>query len=108
MTKAATNRQIETAGRELNRAIADVAEAWRQHEPYPTWEQEQEWMEMHPSPRTQHARIEKEVIAAWRHEADGLLLQITMGEISSEDCYARLKELLDRMHEVRLGYLKTA
>lgn len=107
MTKAATNRQIETASRELNRAISDVVDAWRQHEPYPTWDQEEEWKAANPSPRALHARIEREVMATWRHEADALLLQIKMGEINSEDCYTRLKEVLDKMHEARLSYLKT-
>lgn len=107
MTKVANNRQIETAGRELNRAIEGIADAWRQHCPYPDWEQEQEWRRANPSPRERHGLLEKEVREAWRQEADALLLQIRMGEISSKDCYARLKELLDRMQDQRMSYLKT-
>lgn len=108
MTKPATNRQIETASRELNRTISAVVEAWRQHEPYPTWEQEEEWQEANPSPRKKHARLQREVEEVWKQKANALLLQIKMGEISSEDCYAHLKALMDHMYEARLSYLRTS
>jgi hypothetical protein len=106
MSKQITIRQIETAQRELNNAVSDVIGAWRTHEPYPSWELEEEWKVANPSPRGNHARLEGEVRTAAKAKADELMLKLKLGEVQPENIYSELKTVLDELHERKLSYLK--
>lgn len=55
MSKQLTNRHIETISREMDKAVQKLVDAWREHEPYPSWEAEAEWRRQNPSPRERHA-----------------------------------------------------
>ena len=106
MTKAATSRQIETAKRELDKAISDVIGAWRKHNPYPTWEEEQEWEQANPSPRRQHREVEDDLRSVLEAQANDLMVQIKMGEVSSDEAYQALKHQLEKFNERKLSYLR--
>ena len=106
MAKQVTNLQIETARRELDKAVAAVVDAWRVGNPHPSWEAEEQWQRANPSPKRQHGRKEEEVRAAIRASADDLMLRIMLGTIPSEEIYTELKQVLDQLHEKKMAHIK--
>lgn len=106
MSKQLTNRHIETISRELDKSVQKLVDAWREHEPYPSWEEDAEWRRQNPSPRERHALLEREVRDAVKADTDDLLLRVKLGTVPVESIYDELKLLLDRLNEQRLSYLR--
>lgn len=105
MAKAPTILQIETITRELDKAVKQLLEAWREHDPYPSWEEDAEWRRLNPSPRERHAARERDIRDEVRTEADDLLVRVKLGTVPVESIYEELRQLLDRINEKRLSYL---
>lgn len=105
MSKQLTERQLQTIAHELNASIDKVADAWRTHHPYPSWEEDAEWRRLNPSPRESHRLLEDEVRDALKTEANDLLLRLKLGRISPENAYDELKAITNRLNEQRLSYL---
>ncbi len=106
MSKQPTQRQIETAKKEIARAIRSVVETWREHNPYPSWEAETEWHQQNPSPREQHERKEREVKTYLEELAHPLVVGLEMSEIYAEDAYESLQNTLSELHKEKLRLLK--
>lgn len=104
LSKQLTNRHIGTVTRELNKAVHGIVDAWRLSDPYPTWEEDQEWRRQNPSPREKHARAETEVRAHFEKEANDLLIRIKLGEIPVASIYHELSKVLDGFGEARKRY----
>ena len=106
MSKPATARQLETAQRELNNAVVAIVSTWRESNPYPSWEVENEWEKANPSPRARHAAIESEVGSRAKARTHDLMLKLQLGEVSSDCVYVELKQALYELNEVRLSYIE--
>jgi hypothetical protein len=108
MSKIPTQRQIDTASRELNRALDDVISAWESENPRPSWDQERDWEQANPSPIRKHRREAEKLRASLRGQVDDLMLRLRMAEIPGDQAFEEVKKVLDELHEQKKAFIKDA
>ena len=85
---APSMREVEAAERELRNRIREKA---RDVGREPSFEEDRAWRMKHPSPSERYARKVRKVGAALQAKADEILLAGRMGQITSEEFYAKVK-----------------
>lgn len=81
-------REVKAAEDAFNRIIRERAKTIGEE---PSYEANQAWHEKHPSPREIYSRKVRKIEEALKARADEILLAGRMGQITSEEFYAKVK-----------------
>ena len=81
-------RAIKAAQEALRKKIHDLVKASVKE---PSYDESLAWEEKHPSPRQRYCRKIKALESGLQERADDLILAARMGQITSEDLYAKTK-----------------
>lgn len=85
----ATQRQINAAREELKRKKSKKLSEWEKTNPRPKWQDEEEWIKTHKSPRTIFEAKRAKAEAAFAIVAEAILFDAKMGKITAEELYSR-------------------
>jgi hypothetical protein len=81
-------REVTAAQEALRNKIRERAKAVGNE---PSYEEDRAWKSKHPSPSERYAREVRKVEATLQAKADEILLAGRMGQITSEEFYAKVK-----------------
>jgi hypothetical protein len=84
-----SEREVRAAAEELKKRIRIKSKAASGHSP--SWDEDRAWKAKHPSPSDRYQTKLNKIESDLQEKADAILLAGRMGQITSDEFYAKVK-----------------